>query len=170
MQVQRFLVERGGDTAIVDGQGQVHEDELVGAMSKIPDEAVPFVEPVLEGRPLKGIRGWVRGRDPKADDVINEASIVEDVATTIDTVIFVGSEAEGSVRRGRGCTHGTAAELNPGCIAEGEEIILHDEREGFHQRLNGDVEEAGWVGTKVLADGTESLFRGNVGVHSPSIG
>jgi hypothetical protein len=150
-------------------EGHVHEYQLIRSGCEVPDQAIPFVEATLKGRPLDGVGCRVGGWNPNSDDIINEASVVEDVTTTIDAFILVRSETEGCIRRGRGCSHGASAELEPCSVSEGEDVILHDDGKGFHERPDGDVREEARVGTKVAADGTESLVRRDVRIHPASI-
>ena len=77
--IRRFFVQGRMDPAVPNGDGQIHEIDLIGEAADNPGQLKrPVIEGVLEGWPSNIDRRVVR-RGPDAKDIINEPPVEEEL-------------------------------------------------------------------------------------------
>jgi hypothetical protein len=81
-----------------------------------------------------GLRG-----SPGAEDVVNVPLVVDEVRMAAEHVIFMDGVENSGVVAGWWSAHGGTRLLMPESIAKGEHIVVHDDVQGLHHRIEGQI-------------------------------
>jgi hypothetical protein len=165
VQVERFLVESAGHSAIFDRQLKVEEDCGIRALGDFPTELSKLVEVFLKALPHSAVKVF-SGAVPDSEDVIDVALVEQKESTVLakDGFLFVDTKVQGSVHWSWRSTYGGAGELQPAGISELEEVMFHDDVEGCHDCL------VVWCQREVSTDDGQGMICVDVSVHRDSAG
>ncbi len=165
MQVEGFLIEGVGHSAVFDGQLKVEEDGGIRPLGDFPTELSELVEVFLKALPHSAVEVCV-GAVPDSEDIIDVAFVKQKESAVLakDGFLFVDTKVQGGVHWGRGRTHGGAGELQPPSISKLEEVVFHDDVKGCHDCL------VVWCQREVSSDDGQGMVGVDVSVHRDGIG
>jgi hypothetical protein len=165
VQVERFLVESVGHSAIFDRQLKVEEDCGIRALGDFPAKLSELVEVFLKALPHSVVEVFI-GAVPDSEGVINVALVDQKESAVLakDGFLFVDTKVQGSLHWGLRSTHGGAGELQPAGISQLEEVVFHDHVEGCHDCL------VVWCQREVSTDDRQGMIGVDVSVHRDSVG
>ncbi len=165
MQIEGFLIEGVGHSAIFDGQLKVEEDGGIRLLGDFPTELSELVEVFLKALPHSAVEVFV-GAVPDSEDVIDVAFVKQKKSAILakDSFLFVDTKVEGGVHWSWRSTHGGAGELKPAGVSKLKEVVFHDDVEGCHNCL------IVWRQREVSSDDGQGMVGVDVGVHRDGIG